>query len=163
MFAPMIDTEDKSAWCAKGLAQEYEFIERQDYNGVRFVMNPKKEESPYAHDFVVMAQCDLKTMTTPWRYAQRMFDIPTDYAVSLNEKDLVRYSKLYPNIIVVMDVQYENYKGVHWSDLQRLRKLAHEGKAKRHEYKNRKDDTKGNAKVSWIYDVRMLSTMEKKR
>jgi hypothetical protein len=38
-----------------------------------------------------------------------------------------------------------------------------EEKAKRHEYKNRKNDMQGNAKASWIFDLRDLEKINRSR
>ena len=86
-----------------------------------------------------------------------MFGIPHPYAISINEKDLTRYINLYPNIILILDIQFERVQAVKWVDVKRLARLAEKGIAKRHAYKNRVEDKKGNAKVSYVYDMRWFS------
>jgi hypothetical protein len=105
-----------------------------------------------------MIPVDLKTMRTPWRKSQDLFDIPTEKAVSINQKDLRRYAELYPNIIIYLDVEYS---GKLFSlTLDRAKKLIKAGKAHRHEYLERKDDTEGNAKVSYIFNTDDLDALE---
>ena len=67
--------------------------------------------------------------------------------------------KLYPNILLILDIQFETIQVVKWVDVKRLAKLAEKGIAKKHEYKNRVDDKKGNAKVSYVYDMRWFSDL----
>jgi len=98
--------------------------------------------------------CDLKTLTTPWIYSERMFGIPPTYAISINRKDLRRYYQLYPNIIIILDVQYPDYQAAHWTDLDRLKIFVKSGKVQLHKYQTRIDDDQGNAKDSYIFDVR---------
>ena len=76
------------------------------------------------------------------------------HGISINRKDLRRYYTLYPNIIIIFDVQYPDYKATHWSDLNRLELMVRSGKVQLHKYKYRSDDGSGNAKDSYIFDVR---------
>ena len=58
---------------------------------------------------------------------------------------------MYPNIIIYLDVEYS---GKLFSlTLDRARRLIETGRAHRHEYLERKDDTAGNAKVSFIFNT----------
>lgn len=145
------DNENKLAWCQAGLVAESAFLENQSVVGWQFSWNPEKDGNKYTHDFVASCPVDLKTAGTQWRLSEEMFGIPADKAVSINAKDFRRYASLYPNIIIVVRVE--------WLDktfmltIPRARKLVAEGRAKRHEYKNRKDDTAGNAKDSYIFNL----------
>jgi hypothetical protein len=159
----MIDTENKQFWCIEGVKLESDFINQQPIDGWKVVENPEKAENEFAHDFTVVVKADLKSMQTPWKYAQSMFGIPSHAAISINGKDFMRYSRLYPNILIICDVRYElESDGVYIMTLPRARALLKEGKAVRHDYKNRVDDTEGNAKFSYVFDVRCLDKLEAK-
>ena len=146
-----MDNQDKTAWCRAGEKAEADFLATRQITGVGLSWNPAKQSNPYAHDYIAMVPVDLKTMRTPWRKSQELFGIPPERAVSINEKDLRRYAELYPNIIIYLDVEYT---GKLFSlTLHRARRRLKTGKAKRHEYIERKDDTAGNAKVSFIFDT----------
>ena len=153
----MIQNEDKEAWCRLGETQEIDFVANRKFRGTALKINPKKKTDKYSHDFRLNVGGDLKTITTEWVYSERMFGIPHPYAISINEKDLTRYMNLYPNILLILDIQFETIQVVKWVDVKRLAKLAEKGIAKRHEYKSRVDDKKGNAKVSYVYDMRWFS------
>ena len=47
---------------------------------------------------------DLKVQAEPFRKAEELFNIPPRYAISINLKDLQRYTKMYPNIVFVVVV-----------------------------------------------------------
>ena len=83
------------------------------------------------------------------------------YAISLNRKDVERYNKLYPNIVIVFDIEMSGYSGVHWADLHRINTLIRKGMAKEHSYKDRVDDNKGNAKSSYVFDCRWFPVLHK--
>jgi len=154
-----MNNEDKAAWCLLGIEQEHEFLKNQDFKDTFFRLNPKKEENKYANDFRVELPCDLKTIRTPWRKAQKLFNIPSTYAISINTKDVARYERLYPNIIIVLDVLFDDYQAVHFTDLHKIRAIIDAGQAHFHEYSKRKNDKNGNAKSSWIFDVRAFPVL----
>jgi hypothetical protein len=145
--------QNKQAYCQLGEQTEKQFLLNSFGTGVSFAMNPAKHENKYTHDLFAMMPCDLKTQFTPFRTAGK-YGIDSEFAVTINEKDLVRYGKLYPHIIVVIDVQFPNYKATHYAPLFLLRELVKNKKAKRHEYQERVNDTAGNAKASYVFDVR---------
>jgi len=107
-----------------------------------------------------MVPMDLKSIREPWRKSQQLFGIPSDYAISINLKDLRRYAELYPNIIIILDVEWS---GIYMMTVARAKTLITNGKAVKHEYKNRKDDTKGNAKVSYVFDLRDLDKLRESK
>ena len=153
--------EDKLAWCQHGLDMEHRFIGERGsaFSEVSIKMNPSKESDPYAYDMVIAVPCDLKTTKTPWRLAHELYGIESDYAVSINRKDLVRYWKMYRNIILLLDVNHDGYRGTHWTNLHQIKNLISEGLPKLHTYKNRINDKCGNAKESYIFDVRWFPVL----
>ena len=152
----MIDNEDKKAWCDAGALAEKDFVATNRLIGWGISMNPAKQKDVYTHDLIGVLPMDLKSIREPWRKSQELFGIPPEYAISINLKDLKRYDELYPNIIVILDVQWS---GVYMITVERAKALITSGKAVRHEYKNRVDDTKGNAKASYIFDLRDLDKL----
>ncbi len=155
-----MDNQDKLAWCKLGAEKEQEFLIKHDFKDVFFRINPKKESNKYANDFRIEMPCDLKTITTPWRKAKKLFGIPSAYAISVNTKDIHRYQRLYPNIIIVLDVQFEEYRATHFTDLHKINELITSDQAHFHEYNKRKNDKQGNAKSSWIFDVRHFPVLQ---
>jgi len=148
------DLQDKSAWVKYGGALEKPFVEQAEIEGWRLAINPGKEANPYTHDLVALIPSDLKTMDTQWKHSQKMFGIPPEYAVSINTKDFVRYERLYPNIIIILDVRWSGDR--YTLTLDRVNKLINLGRAKKHYYKNRVDDENGNAQSSYVFDLRHL-------
>ena len=102
-------------------------------------------------------------MQTPGTNAQSMFGIPSHAQTAITGKDFMLSKSSYPTIIIICDVRYElESDGVYIMTLPRARALLKEGKAVRHDYKNRVDDTEGNAKFSYVFDVRCLDKLEAK-
>ena len=145
--------QDKHAYCKLGERMERQFLTKSFDCGLSFVMNPSKHENKYTHDFFAMFPCDLKTQSTKFRTANR-YNINSDYAITINKKDIDRYNKLYPHIILIIDVQFPEYKSTHYAPLFMLNRLIKKGSAKLHVYQERVNDTQGNAKESYVFDSR---------
>lgn len=154
-----IDTEDKQWWCKHGETLELEFVKRR-FDQARVSMNPAKQNDPYTFDMIISLPCDLKTCTTPWRMSQEMFGIDPKNAVSINKKDLVRYSRLYPNIVIIFDVQYEDHKTARYATMRDMMMLKRMGKLHEHFYQNRAFRQDGNAKSSFVFDVTYLRELK---
>ena len=155
-----MNNEDKKAWCKAGELAEKDFVAVNKIAGWGIAMNPEKHNNLFTHDLVGMIPMDLKSVREPWRKSEELFGIPSKYAISINQKDLERYSSLYPNIIIILDVEWS---GIYMITVDRARSLVKAGKAVKHEYKNRKDDTKGNAKASYIFDLRDLDRISESK
>jgi len=156
----MIDTEDKKSWCEAGSLAEKDFVATNKLAGWGISINPSKHEDVYTHDLIGMIPIDLKSIREPWRRSQELFGIPSKYAISVNKKDIIRYVNMYPNIIILLDVEWD---GVYMLTMSRAKALITSGKAMRHDYKNRKYDTKGNAKTSYIFDLRDLDKLKENK
>jgi hypothetical protein len=152
MDAPK-NNEDKQAWCTYGAELEKQFTSRMFDSSVGILKNPAKTADPYTHDLLAMFPSDLKSIRTVFRTANR-YGFDPDYAITINEKDIRRYTDKYPNIVLMLDIEYPTYKGVRIATIYRLNKFIASGKAKRHEYMYRVDDSSGNAKASYIFDLR---------
>lgn len=148
--------DDKQRWCEHGRELEDEFVLRQRFVDVLIGINQDKDSNPFTYDMRIDLPCDLKSTKTPWRKAQEMFGIDPMYAVSINQKDLRRYARLYPNIVIVFDVDYPDYKATHWATLDMFRIMLEGGDMALHQYGARIDDTQGNAKASYVFDVSKL-------
>ncbi len=155
------DLQDKEAWCAAGEVDEGNFIRNQGFDRVVVLPNVEKARDKYTHDMRISFPSDLKTVRSSWIHSQRMFGLDPKYAISLNRKDVERYNKLYPNIVIVFDIEMSEYNGVHWADLHRINTLIRKGMAKEHSYKDRVDDNKGNAKSSYVFDCRWFPVLHK--
>ena len=151
-----VRNDDKQKWCEHGRELEDEFVLRQRFVDVLIGINPDKDSNPFTYDMRIDLPCDLKSTKTPWRKAQEMFGIDPRYAVSINQKDLRRYARLYPNIVILFDVDYPEYKAVHWATLDMFRIMLEDGDMALHQYGARIDDTQGNAKASYVFDVSKL-------
>jgi len=157
-----LSNEDKDSWCSLGEEQEHLFLRQNTFDGVEFNLNSDKEHDKFTHDFTMTVPCDLKTIRTSWRTAEEKFGIPNRYAISINRKDVERYQSLYPNIFLILDVKTNLYSGYHLTDLERLILHIRTGVAKEHFYKDRVDDTNGNAKSSYVFDIRWFPELEQK-
>lgn len=157
----MMDTEKKQEWCEIGAEFERDFVAGNKINGWAVAINPDKQSNPYGHDWTMVVPADLKTVSTAWRKSQELFGIPPDYAVSVNVKDFRRYSKKCPNVLIVIDARFSvESSGKYLLTLPRAQWLIENGFAKRHEYMGRVYDTKGNAKESYVFDLRHLDKLE---
>jgi len=166
-----MDTEDKQAWCTYGEEKEDSFVKtRLSELGLAGFTNPAKKLDKYTHDLFVSFQADLKTVRTPLFKAHKLYGIDPQYAVTFNHKDVERYKQLYPNIIVIFDVMWEQLskeiggvvytvKPMHITAagfIHDIRRAVIRSGSKTINYARRVDDTQGNAKLSWVFDVRDL-------
>ena len=126
-------------------------------------MNPEKENDPYAPDLLVDGIiADLKTQNTPFFTANRYGKDP-GRTVTFNQKDLERYQKLYPDLLIYFYVrwnQLEGYgkqvqflHGVWKTNVKSIENLIQLGKAPIHAYQRRVNDQKGNAKGSYLLSL----------
>lgn len=167
----IMNTEDKLAWCNKATADERAFsVERLFNLGLVGHINLAKKEDPYTHDLFIQFQADLKSVCTPLFKAQELYGIDPQYAVTFNLKDGNRYAELYPKIVVIFDVNWKELskeingnkyfvQPMHETYAGFLRDIGLAIRAcgnKKIEYQRRLDDTSGNAKSSWVFDVRKL-------
>ena len=157
MDAPL-NTEDKQAWCKYGSELEREFVTNMFGSSVGVLKNPAKVTNPYTHDLFAMFPSDLKSIRTVFRTADR-YGFDSAYAITINEKDINRYTELYPNIILLLDIEYPMYKGIRMASIYRINRFIAAGKAKRHEYIFRVNDETGNAKASYIFDLRWFDEL----
>lgn len=169
-------TEDKAYWCqAYGTDVERPFAESLRHYGLRGALNPAKEADPYTHDLIVTFPSDLKTVRTPLFKAKQLYGIDPQYAVTFNRKDMRRYIERYPNIIVIFDVKWESCEAtiggqrykvddmhrIHAGFLSEIQQAILLDGSHLHTYQRRVDDEEGNAKQSWVFDVRKLHRIDR--
>jgi hypothetical protein len=143
--------------------------------GLTGFMNLEKKKNIYAHDMFSVFPSDLKTVRTPFFKALEKFGIDPQFAVTINLKDMQRYKELYPNIVVVFDVLWDEkickklIDGVEYSVqpmhktyagfIQDIRTAVVMCGNNKVEYQGRVNDTNGNAKASYVFDVRTLQEL----
>jgi len=143
--------------------------------GLTGFMNLEKKKNIYAHDMFSVFPSDLKTVRTPFFKALEKFGIDPQFAVTINLKDMQRYKELYPNIVVVFDVLWDEkickklIDGVEYSVqpmhktyagfIQDIRTAVVMCGNNKVEYQGRVNDTNGNAKASYVFDVRKLQEL----
>ena len=172
-----MDLNNKQVWCEEyGDKIERSFCVNRLYDlGLTGFMNLEKHKNVYAHDMFSVFPSDLKTVRTPFFKAWEKFEIDPQYAVTINMKDMQRYKDLYPNIVVVFDVLWDDkickkfIEGVEYEVkpmhktyagfIQDIRAAVVAGGNKKVEYQGRVNDTGGNAKASYVFDVRKLQQL----
>lgn len=158
------DPQDKKAYCEYGVKKEFEFIEffnlYVEEGGVE--INPKKETDPFAPDIILYGElADLKSQRTPFFTAKR-YHLDPRFTVTFNRKDVLRYRELYPYLHIVFWIDWkttewsgikvaENH-AVYLATFEQIERLVLS--APLHEYKDRKHDREGNARSSYLLDVR---------
>ncbi len=165
------DTEDKLSYCEFGVVKEGEFLQKiVPLLGLDIKLNPEKETNKYAPDLLYNGElADLKTQLVPFFTASRYKQDP-QYSVTINRKDLVRYWKLYRDITIFFWVNFqeesrygttvEKFSGVWKANLNELQELKKEGRLPLHTYINRVNDKAGNARDSYILDLRDISLVK---
>lgn len=162
-----IDLQAKKIWCKKGEKIEEVFIHKFGKK-LNLKINPEKTTNPYAPD-LMDDRCqiaDLKTQNTPFFKAEKLYKIDPSYAVVFNRKDAERYWKKYRSITLYFWIEWHSVKfemgnfmqevayisgvwKITFKDLVELIKKAPE-----HAYQQRVKDKKGNAKSSFVLDIR---------
>jgi hypothetical protein len=163
------DTEDKGWWLRHGEKLETRFVDLcREKLGLDARINPDKALDPTVPDLIVEGLlADLKTQNTPFFTAGR-YGLDPRFAVTFNRKDYERYKKLYPEVIVYFwldwtqtewkDSHVDYYGGFFRLPFSTLSQLIEKG-APEHQYIHRKGDRAGNAKSSFVLDVRLFEPL----
>ena len=159
------NTEDKTWWLQHGLELEFKFVElcKMQLN-LKAEINPAKTHSPTAPDLLVDGKiADLKVQNTPFFSASK-YSMDPRFTVTFNRKDFERYLNLYPEIVVYFwvnwtqlswrDYQVEKLNVICKADFSQIAEQISTGKTKEHSYIHRQGDTRGNAKSSFLLDIR---------
>jgi hypothetical protein len=162
-------TEDKAWWCQHGSDLEARFVKIcKDQFGLDAKINPDKATNPYAPDLVVNGVlADLKVQNTPFFTAPR-YGLDPRFTVTFNRKDYARYSELYSGIDIYYwidwaqlawkDRRVQYLGGVFWAPFKKLAGMIEAG-APEHNYIHRRNDTQGNAKSSFLLDLRSFKPL----
>lgn len=163
------DLQDKTHWCKDGESLEHLFVERWG-NELGYDINPGKKQSRYVPDLINLNNgllADLKVQNTPFFKSEKLFGIPPTYAVVFNLKDKLHYAADYPNIEILYWVDWKavraiigdkmysvsEFRGVFKTTFVELNK--HLTDANLHIYQQRIFDDKGNARSSYVVDIRL--------
>lgn len=162
------DLQDKGPWCSHGASTERVFVERFGQQ-LGLMINPEKVKNRYAPDLwntKTLKRGDLKVQNTPFFQAKPRFGIDPQHAAVFNHKDRVRYKEKYPDIEIYFWVDWVAVRftsgkqavgvnplsGVWFIPFAELDAILE--KAPLHRYQQRVDDTKGNAKSSYIINLK---------
>jgi hypothetical protein len=162
--------QDKDFWVEAGADKERDFVERVlpalGFNGD---LNPAKQLDPYAPDLVVEGHlADLKCQRTPFFKAAALYGIDPQFAVTFNQKDYTRYCELYPSLDIFFWVAWQTttkrigghsytlrpMAGVWKASFPALRRNIEQHRVGAHAYLERLFDSRGNAKKSYVFDLR---------
>ena len=166
----MHSPEDKAYWVEAGADKERVFVDQVLPSiGFTGVINPDKEQDRFAADLVVNGHlADLKCPRTPFFKAQELHGLDPQFAVSFNGKDYRRYCARYPTIDIffwvawqqtVMLIEDEEFRvrpmaGVWRASFPALRHRIEHQSVREHSYLHRLFDERGNAKASYLFDLR---------
>lgn len=162
------DLQDKKHWCKDGESLEKSFV-RQYGTTFNYAINPEKSTNPYAPDLINLHSngvADLKVQNTPFFKANELYGIEPTYAVVFNEKDKLRYERQYPDVEIVYMVDWlpvradihgkqfkvNPLKGIFRAPFNEMVKYL--GTLRIHYYQQRRNDALGNAKGSYVLDIR---------
>lgn len=161
------DLQNKILWCKDGEKIEEAFVKLYGTQ-LDLIINPEKETNPYAPDLLEGGKqiADLKTQNTPFFKAHDLYGIDPTYAVVFNRKDAVRYWRQYKDIVIYFWVEWHSVKFVMGQTIKEVEFLNGVWRidflelveilktAQSHTYQQRVNDVKGNAKDSFVLDVR---------
>lgn len=164
------NTEDKMWWYEKGVELEEAFIKHSKEYGLDDAkINPEKATDKKVPDLIVGGRlAELKTRNTPFFTAGR-YKFDPQYTITFNLKDYERYREKYPDLDIYFlvewtQLQYGKYsvrplKAVYKAPFSLIAKIIESGKAPLHSYERRQNDTQGNAKSSFLLDVRQFQQL----
>ncbi len=159
------DTEDMAWWLTFGETLEVEFVKKCRETGLSVSLNPEKRFDKTAPDLVFNGKrADLKTQQMQFLSAAN-YGIDPSYYVTFNRKDFERCSTMFQDIILFFWVEwkqraYREYSidrlaGVFLVELPRVSKMIADG-ASEHFYLRRRGDRQGNARSSFLLDLRLM-------
>ncbi len=165
------DPQDKGWWLEAGLRRELGFVERVAPRlGLTAVINPAIARDPYAPDLMVDGLAvDLKCQTTPFFRAESFYNVPVRTAVTFNRVDYERYRKEHPAIDLIWWVHWDQLamrfrdgtvvrtpplSGVWRVSFDAVAQNIDHGRYRLHEYIHRRNDIRGNARDSFVLDLR---------
>jgi hypothetical protein len=168
MTPQSFDANDKPFWCEQGRRAEHEFLLYvAPAYGLKARMNIHKLVDFWVPDLRVNgALADLKAQRTPFFTAGR-YGLDPQFGVTLNRNDLERYSELADDLVIYYWVRWDTLSGhfggrtYHVRPMEGLWRIAvgeihaqiDDGVITLHRYQTRVDDTRGNARDSYLLDL----------
>ena len=160
---PPANNENKKAWVALGSKYEKEFVKLLGKCSIKAEINPQKKVDPYATDLLVEGRvAELKTRRTPF-FKTAQYGISPDTATTINKKDIERYSKTNPGMVIFFwvywpaqesyGVKVEECCGVWFARMDKLKKICESAPVKTYENRSGED---GNKTESYIIDLNDL-------
>lgn len=173
---PEHNTEDKNYWTDKfGPKNEIKFCDELcpiiKKNGI---LNPEKKTNPYVPDIIVDGKLsDLKYQSTPFYSCGHYYNYDPQFTCVFNDKDFIHYDRKYPDLDLYFWINYpemeKNHRGkpilihrmegIFFINFQNLKRLIENKKSPQHSYLRRTNDVAGNAKSSYLIDVRDLECL----
>lgn len=166
----LVSTEDKAWWVEEWRGAEFDFVDRvAPALGLDAVINPAKASDPFAADLVVDGRvADLKCQRAPFFRAGELYGLDPRWSVTFNRKDFLRYERLYPDLVLFFWVAWLQSSlvlrgrvlsvapiaGVWRVEFSDLADRIRSGGVPLHSYQRRVDDLSGNAKDSYLFDLR---------
>jgi len=161
------DLQDKGPWCQHGASKEEVFVLTYGKK-LDIIVNPAKKTDPYAPDLLNNLSNklgDLKVQNTPFFQAKERFSLDPQFTVVFNKKDRDRYNRLHPNLDIYFWVDWivisfisgaQNISvnpmcGIWHIPFASLNALC--DSAPLHEYGQRRHDTRGNARSSYVISL----------
>ncbi|MGE7773390.1 hypothetical protein ACQKLP_01630 [Chitinophaga sp. NPDC101104] len=164
------DLQDKTYWCNRGETMEKAFVSL--YGDITaYDINPKKKGDKYALDFISVKTkilADLKSQHRPFFTSGETYNIDSQHAVTFNVKDKRRYEQNFPGMDVIYFIDWvavrmlntETQKewtvnpmlGIYKISFRVFKEIL--SKAPVHKYKQRENDRMGNARDSYVIDIR---------
>jgi len=171
------DNQNKTAWVeAYGLVKETEFVEKNlPLVPLQGRINPAKKHNKFTNDLEVIFPSELKTIDTPFFKSGEMFagfgPFDPQYTATFNKKDYDKYKVEQPDWFTIffhlhfvghkcaLTIRGREYKvnpidRIYIVQFFYLKALIESGKAPLHKYGERQNDQQGNAKDSYIIDLR---------
>jgi hypothetical protein len=116
---------------------------------------------------------DLKCQQTPFFKARVLYNLDPQFVVTFNRKDYRRYQRQYPSISIYFWLDWhvremligrstfvvQALAGVWRAPFAQIATLIERRKAPLHVYQRRQGDLQGNAKESYLVDVRALECL----
>ena len=156
------DTEDKTWWIGWGNKKEQDFLLLCAREGILPGIAASPGSRFYPEYTYQGRYLDLKAESTPFFLAQKHYGVDSNFAVSLNKSDVLDCTYKYQKCQLVFWVQWaseikygvavETRHEIRFLSYERMRELV--SHAPVHVYQKRIDDKKGNAKESYILDLR---------
>lgn len=168
-LASGVSPEDKAYWCARGEQEELVFVQSIAHaHGLNATINPMKAIDPFAPDLLVdVGLADLKTQRTPFFTARRRYRFDPQFTVTLNVGDVGRYTGYGDDFAIFFWVRWDTLErsfggrsyavrpleGIWQTSAGEVCGWVESGRAVPHRYRNRTDDTRGNARDSYLLDL----------